>query len=394
MGEVYKARDTRLERAVAIKVLPAHLASDLQFRDRFDREARAISALDHPHICALYDVGQQDSTSFLVMQYLEGETLQERLATGALPLGQAFKAAIEIASALDQAHRAWIVHRDLKPGNIMLTAAGVKLFDFGLAKAATPIDVDAPTRLSDPELTSPGIIVGTVQYMAPEQIEGKPIDARTDIFAFGAILFEMLCGRKAFAGGTQASVMAAILERDPPFPSSLASHVPSALDRLVRRCLAKRPEDRWQTAADLVRQLQQAKDSGAAPARPKRLSKIVDSLAVLPFVNASHDPGTEYLSEGITESLINAFSQLPHLRVIPRTSAFRYKDRQTDPIAVGRDLEVRAVLTGKVLQRGDTLSFRPSSWTSRNSPRCGVGNTTGSLPMSLRCSRKSRRRSS
>jgi serine/threonine-protein kinase len=354
MGEVYKARDTRLDRTVAIKVLPAGLATDQQFRDRFDREARAISVLEHPHICALYDVGQQDGTVFLVMQYLEGETLEDRLAKGPLPLDQALKAAIEIASALDKAHCTGFVHRDLKPGNIMLTTTGVKLLDFGLAKATTPIDADASTRLSELALTSPGMIVGTVQYMAPEQIEGKPTDARTDIFAFGAVLFEMLCGRKAFEGDTQANVMAAILERNPPLPSSLASHTPSAVDRLVRTCLAKHPNERWQTAANLVRQLQ-AKDSGVAAPRPKRVSKIVDSLAVLPFVNASQDPGTEYLSEGITESLINAFSQLPNLRVIPRTSAFRYKDRQTDPIAVGRDLNVRAVLTGKVLQREDTL---------------------------------------
>jgi serine/threonine protein kinase/tetratricopeptide (TPR) repeat protein len=354
MGEVYKARDTRLNRSVAIKALTPALAKDPQFRARFDREARAISILDHPHICALYDVGQQDGTAFLVMAYLEGETLQDRLARGALPLHQALTTAIEIAAALDAAHRAGIVHRDLKPGNIMLTTTGVKLLDFGLAKAITPGDPDAPTQVSDRDVTSPGMILGTVRYMAPEQIEGKPVDARADLFAFGAILFEMLCGRKAFEGETQANVMAAILERHPPDPSRL-SRMPSALDRLVQVCLAKTPANRFQSAADIVRQLQEAKDSGQAAVRRKRVSRNVDSLAVLPFVNASHDPGTEYLSEGITESLINAFSQIPNLRVIPRTSAFHYKDRQTDPIAVGRDLDVRALLTGKVLQREDTL---------------------------------------
>jgi serine/threonine protein kinase/tetratricopeptide (TPR) repeat protein len=355
MGEVYKALDTRLDRTVAIKSLPPETATDTQFRARFDREARAISTLDHPHICALYDVGRQNDTSFLVMQYLEGETLQDRLAKGALPLHQTFTTAIEIASALDAAHRAGIVHRDLKPGNIMMTTTGVKLLDFGLAKTIAPVDPAAPTELSDRELTSPGMIVGTVQYMAPEQLEGKPADPRTDIFAFGAMLFEMLCGRKAFAGETQANVMAAILERNPPLPSSVVPNVPVALDVLVRTCLAKHPDERCQTAAEIVRQLQQAKDSNVSAPKPRRASKIVDSLAVLPFANAGRDPDTEYLSEGITESLINAFSQLPRLRVIPRTSAFRYKDQQTDPVAVGRDLGVRAVLTGKVLQRKDTL---------------------------------------
>ena len=338
MGEVYKARDTRLDRSVAIKVLPAALATDAAFRDRFDREARAISALDHPHICTLYDVGQQDATAFLVMQYLEGETLLERLTKGALPHDEALKAAIEIASALDQAHRAGVIHRDLKPGNVMLTKTGAKLLDFGVAKATTSVDDDVPTRLT--ELTSPGMIVGTIQYMAPEQIEGKRTDARSDIFAFGAVLFEMLCGEKAFAVDARAT---------------LASHAPPALALVVHTCLERRPDERWQTTDDLLRQLQRIKEAGASAPKPKRVSKSVDSLAVLPFANASQDPDAEYLSEGITESLINAFSQLPHLRVIPRTSAFRFQDRQAAPVAVGRELNVRAVLTGKVLQRGDTL---------------------------------------
>ena len=356
MGEVYKARDTRLDRTVAIKVLPAALASDPQFRERFDREAKAISQLNHPHICTLHDIGSQDGVDFLVMEYLEGETLARRLEKGPLPLDQVLTLAIQIADALATAHRTGITHRDLKPANLMLTKAGAKVLDFGLAKVSAPVDADGPTKLlPGPDLTTPGMILGTVQYMAPEQIEGKHADARTDIFAFGVVLFEMLSGKKAFTGANHASLMAAILEREPPSLSSLQPLTPRVLDRLVSTCLAKDPDDRWQTARDLVRELQWTSDAGGAVPRPRRNVKSVDSLAVLPLVNASGDPETEYLSDGITESLINSLSQLPNLRVIPRTSAFRYKDRQADPLCAGRDLNVRAVLTGKVLQRGDSL---------------------------------------
>lgn len=208
MGEVYKARDTRLDRTVAVKILPATLAADPQFRERFDREARAVSQLTHPHICTLYDVGEQQGTAFLVMEYLEGETLADRLMNGPLPLDNAFKVAIQIADALSAAHRRGIVHRDLKPGNVMLTVAGAKLLDFGLAKASGPTIGGAgqstlPT--TPPNLTAQGTILGTFQYMAPEQLEGKEADARTDIFAFGAVLYEMLTGKRAFSGWQRAS---------------------------------------------------------------------------------------------------------------------------------------------------------------------------------------------
>src|SRR2546429_125505 len=209
MGEVYKANDTRLERTVAIKILPASLAADPQFRDRFDREARTISQLDHPHICALHDVGEQDGTAYLVMQYLEGETLADRLQKGALPLDQALQCGIEIADALDKAHRAGIVHRDLKPGNIMLTKSGAKLLDFGLAKAAVPLTTGATltaaaTRTTP--VTQQGTVVGTFQYMSPEQIEGKELDGRSDIFSLGAVLYEMLTGQRAFQGKSQLKI--------------------------------------------------------------------------------------------------------------------------------------------------------------------------------------------
>src|SRR5437870_10550237 len=218
MGEVYKARDTRLDRAVAIKVLPPSLASDRQFRERFDREARTISQLDHPHICALYDVGEQDGTAFLVMQYLEGETLETRLKKGPLPLDQVLQIAAQIAGALDKAHTAGIVHRDLKPGNIMLTKSGAKLLDFGLAKTSPVVANSALSMLptTPHNLTQQGTILGTFQYMAPEQLEGLDADARTDLFAFGAVLYEMVTGKKAFTGKTQVSLLSLILKHYPP----------------------------------------------------------------------------------------------------------------------------------------------------------------------------------
>jgi len=259
MGEVYRARDTRLDRIVAIKVLPTHLADRSELRERFEREARTIASLNHPHICTLFDIGQQDGIDFLVMEYLEGETLAQRLLKGPLPLSQVLQYAIEIADALDKAHRKGITHRDLKPGNIMLTKSGAKLLDFGLAKLkhdAAPVNTELsqmPT-VSDP-LTAQGILLGTLQYMAPEQVEGIDADARTDIFAFGAVVHEMATGKRAFGGKSQASLIAAILQIDPPPISSLQPMAPVALVRVVKRCLAKGPDDRWQTARDLVLEL-------------------------------------------------------------------------------------------------------------------------------------------
>jgi Tol biopolymer transport system component len=272
MGEVYKARDTRLDRSVAVKVLPSHRSSSPEARQRFEQEARTISRLSHPHICALFDVGRQDETDFLVMELLEGETLQERLRNGPLPLDQALRCGVEIADALDKAHRRGVVHRDLKPGNVMLTKAGVKLLDFGLAKAITPLlgGFDAgelETAHAPSDLTQEGTLLGTFPYMAPEQIEGKAADTRTDIFALGTVLYEMATGRRAFAGSTQAALAAAILTGEPKAMSSLRPTTPPALDRLVRTCLARDPEERWQTAHDVGLQLAaMAEDGSFAPA--------------------------------------------------------------------------------------------------------------------------------
>src|SRR5712672_3077257 len=267
MGEVYRARDTRLDRIVAIKVLPTHLADRSELRERFEREARTIASLNHPHICTLFDIGQQDGIDYLVMECLEGETLAQRLQKGPLPLEQVLQYAIEIADALDKAHRKGVTHRDLKPGNIMLTKSGTKLLDFGLAKLKQEI-VPANVQLSqlptanDP-LTAQGTIVGTLQYMAPEQLEGKEVDARTDIFAFGAVVYEMATGKRAFEGKSQASVIGAILKDDPPPMSSLQPMTPPALDRVVKRCLAKETDERWQSADDLTNELKWIAEGGS-----------------------------------------------------------------------------------------------------------------------------------
>ena len=245
---MYKARDTRLDRTVAIKVLPEHVAADPDLKQRFEREARTVAALNHPHICTLHDIGSQDGIDFLVMEYLDGETLAQRLEQGALALDQALQIAIEIADALDKAHRQGIVHRDLKPGNIMLTKAGAKLLDFGLAKlkpATQPAGAMTALPTRGAPLTQQGVILGTFQYMAPEQLEGQEVDARADIFAFGAVVYEMATGKRPFEGKSQASLIAAIINID---PQPLA---PAPLDRLVARCLAKDPESRWQSARDV-----------------------------------------------------------------------------------------------------------------------------------------------
>jgi len=290
MGEVYRAKDTRLDRDVAVKVLPSRLASSPESRQRFEREARTISQLSHPHICALYDVGREGEIEYLVMELLEGDTLTERLAKGALSLEQTLKFGIEIADALDKAHRRGIVHRDLKPGNVMLTKSGVKLLDFGLAKAIAP---EAPhgslTSLPTQRgLTQEGTILGTFQYMAPEQLEGKEADARTDIFAFGAVLYEMATGKKAFSGASQASLISAIMKEEPAPVSAAAPASPVALDRIVQTCLAKDPEERWQSAADVRRELGWiAGDSRTGAPASSRASAPVPRRTWLPWTVAA-----------------------------------------------------------------------------------------------------------
>jgi eukaryotic-like serine/threonine-protein kinase len=258
MGEVYRARDTRLDRTVAVKVLPPHLSNQPELRERFEREARTISSLNHPNICTLFDVGRQDETEFLVMEYLEGETLADRLKKGSLPLEQAFAIAMAILDALDKAHRQGVVHRDLKPGNIMLTASGPKLLDFGLAKvtAGPALQTHALSQLpTAAALTIQGTILGTLQYMPPEQLEGQETDSRADIFSFGAVLYEMVTGRAAFQGKSQVTLISAIVSTEPTPASTLRTEVPPLLDHVIKRCLAKEPNARWQTASDVLHEL-------------------------------------------------------------------------------------------------------------------------------------------
>jgi len=306
MGEVYRARDTRLGRDVAIKILPQHLTEMPDAQLRFEREARAVSSLNHPHICTLHDIGHQNGTDFLVMEFLEGETLAKRLEKGPLGGAELLRIAIEIADALEKAHRQGVVHRDLKPGNIMLTKPGAKLMDFGLAKsamdgvaAATPLSSmtqslnPAGQSASEP-LTARGTVLGTFQYMAPEQMEGNETDARSDIFSFGAVLYEMATGRRAFDGKTTASVIAAILEREPPAISSIQPMSPPAVDRIVKVCLAKEPDERFQSMHDVKLQLEWIRDAGsqagvAAPlvAHRKTRERIAWAVAAVLLIVAS-----------------------------------------------------------------------------------------------------------
>ncbi|MFN8006275.1 MAG: protein kinase [Terriglobia bacterium] len=428
MGEVYKARDTRLNRTVAIKILPKHLSEREDLRQRLEREAKAIASLNHPNICALYDIGSEHNIDFLVMEYLEGETLAQRLKKGALPNSQLLRTAIEIVTAMDQAHRHGLTHRDLKPGNIMLTKTGVKLLDFGLAKyteeasrssALQQNDMDGgpssarPISSRDKNLTEEGIVLGTLEYMAPEQAEGKPVDRRTDIFAFGVVLYEMATGRKAFQGDTQASLTAAILTVEPTAITKIQPLAPRALERVARTCLAKDPEDRWQTAHDLLLELKWiAQACGVIPPsssgtervdprsmvrskKPRRLiwkwtaglgagvvvvamafnvsglrdrllsstiatnptvfSPKITSMAVLPLQNLSSDPEQEFFADGMTEELITNLGKISALRVISRTSVMRYKGSQKTMPEIGRELNVDAIVEGTVQRSGDNV---------------------------------------
>jgi serine/threonine protein kinase len=287
MGEVYRARDTRLGRIVAIRVLlSTHVAVDEELKHRFEREARTLAALSHPHICPVFDVGQQDGVDYLVMEYLDGETLSERLARGALPLDQLLRYATDIADALDKAHRRDIVHRDLKPGNIMLTNEGAILLDFGLAKrtAVGPSRGLSTVATQSAPLTGQGTILGTLQYMAPVQLEGHDADARSDVFAFGAMVYEMATGRRAFEATSRVGLMAAIVGQDPPPVSSIQPLSPVLLDHLVSTCLLKDPDSRWQSMADVLIQLRLIADRGAGlvaqPTRSRRSAVLAWSVGV------------------------------------------------------------------------------------------------------------------
>ncbi|HZI66856.1 MAG TPA: serine/threonine-protein kinase, partial [Thermoanaerobaculia bacterium] len=342
MGEVYLAKDSRLDRTVAVKVLASHLSASPEVRQRFEREAKTISQLSHPHICALHDVGREGETEYLVMEYLEGETLADRLAKGPLPLEQTLRFGVQIADALDRAHRQGIVHRDLKPGNVMLTKSGVKLLDFGLAKfrAATPGSVFSglsvlPTQ-ADASLTAQGTILGTFQYMAPEQLEGRDADARSDIFSFGAVLYEMATGKKPFLGKSQASLIAAILDATPPPVSSISPMTPPALDRVVKTCLEKDPDDRFQTAHDARLQLEWIAEGGSQAGLPtpvvarRKSRERLGWIAAAVLALAAAGLGVAYLRRGSpSPPRVVRSTILP-----PEKTVFRFVGVGAGPVAV------------------------------------------------------------
>jgi serine/threonine protein kinase/Tfp pilus assembly protein PilF len=371
MGVVYKGEDTRLGRRVALKFLPEDIGQNTPARERFLREARAASALNHPNICTVYDIGEHEGRQFIAMELLEGETFRERISRKPIEMDELLERAIEITDALDAAHSARIVHRDIKPANIFITTRGqIKILDFGLALVNTSDALVASTmptaQGSEEHLTSPGVAIGTVAYMSPEQARAETLDSRTDLFSFGGVLCEMATGSPAFPGNTTAVIFDAILNRQP----AGLDRVHPELARLIRKALEKDRSLRYQTAAEIradLKRLKRDTDSGrsvadvppTAPATSQpRARKGIESLAILPLFNASGDPDSEYLTEGIAESLINSFSQLQKLRVVQRSKAFRYKEANLDLQDVGRDLNVQAILTGRVVLRGDALVIK------------------------------------
>ena len=395
MGVVYKAKDTRLARFVALKFLPDKTAHDTLAIERFRREARAASVLNHPGICTIYDIGEQDGRAFIAMEFIDGETLRSRIQGTPLALQEILKLGIQIAEALDAAHTEGIIHRDIKPANIFVTRrARAKVLDFGLAKLVPTglAGADADLAAESAESTSiVGIISGTPSYMSPEQIRGDDLDPRTDIFSLGVVLYEMATGRQAFGGRTGGAIIEAVLARPPVSVRSINPDIPPRLQNIIDRALHKDRDQRYQRAADLLADLQQLNRetdfsrqdpngdtesvlvSTASPAspsgsrrlrtsttqksalRPERPSRGIGSLAVFPFENLTRDPGNEYLSDGIPGSLINNLATVPRLRVIAQSTVFRYKGRHIDPQAAGRELRVRAVLTGKMMQSGGSL---------------------------------------
>ena len=403
MGEVYKAEDTRLRRSVALKFLSDELSRDRTAIDRFQREARAASGLNHPHICAIHDIGEHAGRHFIVMELLEGSPLHDKIHGQPLPTDMAVDVGLQIADALDAAHGKGLVHRDIKPGNIFITDRGqAKLLDFGLAKqtvstppAGAPAVPIAETTFAP--LTTPGEVMGTVAYMSPEQVRGEALDARSDLFSFGAALYEMATGRLPFPGPTSGMVQEAILNRTSAPPESVNQQLAPRFAEVINKALEKDRRLRYQSAADLRADLERVKrdlDSArlgvattagrVTKGRRWRSSGIVasatlvllsvlavtawtifnrggsaiGSIAVFPFHNGSGDANAEYLSDGLTESVMNNLSQLPSLRVSARSAVFRYKGKDADPRRVGQDLQVRSVLSGRLLLRGDTLVIR------------------------------------
>ncbi|MGH9855119.1 MAG: protein kinase domain-containing protein, partial [Blastocatellia bacterium] len=399
MGEVYLAEDTRLGRKLALKILPAEFTRDPDRVARFEQEARAASALNHPNIITIYEVGEHDGAHFIATEFIEGRTLRQSLPPAGMPLREALEIVTQIASALQAAHEAGITHRDIKPENVMIRPDGyVKVLDFGLAKltekSSPKVDKEAATMLKPN--TDPGTVMGTVTYMSPEQARGLRVDARSDIFSLGVMLYEMVAGRPPFEGPTSSDVIAAILVREPMPISRLVAGIPSEFEWSLNKALRKERDDRYESVRSFLSDLKilksrldfEAELNRAGQAQPfygmsgearmeiseavtteisgiadeviaspihRSSSRAIDSLAILPLANDGADAEMEYLGDGITESIINSLTQLPQLRVIPRSTVFRYKGQKVDPEEVGRELGVRAVLTGRILQLGDSL---------------------------------------
>ena len=394
MGEVYLAKDKKLERKVALKVLPEGLSQDSNRLERFVREAKAASAIDHPNVAHIYEIGEAEGIRFLAMQYVEGQTLAARSADSALETKEILELGVQVADALDAAHSKGIVHRDIKPGNLMVTERGQwKVLDFGLAKIAPSgemaQDSDAPTEVK----TTPGMVMGTVQYMSPEQALAEDVDGRSDLFSLGVVLYELAAGRLPFDAGRATATIDRILHAEPDAIARFNYTMPAELERIIRKCLEKEPQRRYQAARELLVDLKNLKrdsESGtrpaAVPSTPHRRSprvvagvaglaglllaalvavavvvsrdttERVESVAVLPFVSTGGDEDMVYLSEGIAEGIIGSLSRHPNLKVISRNSSFRYQANDVDVATVGREPSVEAVLLGRMVQRGDDLS--------------------------------------
>jgi eukaryotic-like serine/threonine-protein kinase len=350
MGEVYKARDTRLHRIIALKTLPAEKVADAERKLRFLVEARAVSRLNHPNVVTIYDISEENGVCFIAMEYIAGTTLEQANADGGVSLKDAMKYATEVADALAAAHSAGIIHRDLKPANIIITDDGrIKLLDFGLAKLIE-LSIDAAETAT--LRTVSGAIVGTAAYMSPEQAEGRELDARSDIFSFGLVLYEMLCGQRAFRGDSWISTLAAILHDEPPTLRDIKAEIPPSVERHVARCLRKDPAQRFQTMLEVKRALGELPSSLTSS---DVIKQGAHSIAVLPFVNLSTDKENEYFSDGLAEEIINALTKVQELRVIARTSAFAFRGKEQCLRTIGERLNVGTVLEGSVRRAGNRI---------------------------------------
>ncbi len=357
MGEVYRAHDSRLGRDVALKVMSPHVASDPDMRRRFETEARSVAALSHPSILSIHELAVVDGIPMAVMELLEGENLRSRLKSGALPWREAVRIAGKVAEGLAAAHVRGIVHRDLKPENVFLTAdQGVKILDFGLAlqRLDSPLSPERPTM----PVTADNVVMGTFGYMSPEQVIGDRVDARSDIFSLGCVLYEMLTGRPLFAGDTPQEIIARLMHNTGPDLNAIDPLLPAELRPILMRCLDRVASRRFDSAQDLALALQAFQSGSAVVDGKRRPRQRGKSLAVLPFVNAGADPAIEYLTDGITESIINSLSQLSGLRVVPRSLVFRYKGLQADPSTVGLALNARTILTGRISQQGESINIQ------------------------------------